>query len=75
MARINAVRAEAFADLNAEQRAAVEHGPEPLLVIAGSGKTKTLSCRVARIWWRRAPIPRAFSSLERIAEEHFKTTA
>ncbi len=51
MARINAVRAEAFADLNAEQRAAVEHGSEPLLVIAGagSGKTKTLSCRVAHL--------------------------
>ena len=38
-------------DLNAEQRAAVEHGLEPLLVIAGagSGKTKTLSCRVAHL--------------------------
>jgi DNA helicase-2/ATP-dependent DNA helicase PcrA len=50
MARINAVRAEAFLDLNAEQRA-VEHGPEPLLVIvgAGSGKTKMLSCRVAHL--------------------------
>jgi DNA helicase-2/ATP-dependent DNA helicase PcrA len=41
----------AFDDLNAEQRAAVEHGLEPLLVIAGagSGKTKTLSCRVAHL--------------------------
>ncbi|MCC7391601.1 ATP-dependent helicase, partial [Candidatus Sumerlaeota bacterium] len=41
----------AFDDLNAEQRVAVEHGLEPLLVIAGagSGKTKTLSCRVAHL--------------------------
>ena len=41
----------ALDDLNAEQRAAVEHGLEPLLVIAGagSGKTKTLSCRVAHL--------------------------
>lgn len=48
MSRINA---QAFEDLNAEQRAAVEHGLEPLLVIAGagSGKTKTLSCRVAHL--------------------------
>ncbi|MEZ5994390.1 MAG: ATP-dependent helicase [Hyphomonadaceae bacterium] len=48
MSRINA---HAFDDLNAEQRAAVEHGLEPLLVIAGagSGKTKTLSCRVAHL--------------------------
>src|SRR5690606_20665177 len=48
MSRINA---QAFDDLNAEQRAAVEHGLEPLLVIAGagSGKTRTLSCRVAHL--------------------------
>jgi len=48
MSRINGA---AFDDLNAEQRAAVEHGLEPLLVIAGagSGKTKTLSCRVAHL--------------------------
>jgi len=45
------IMARAFDDLNAEQRAAVEHGLEPLLVIAGagSGKTKTLSCRVAHL--------------------------
>src|SRR5690606_36070754 len=38
-------------ELNAEQRAAVEHGAEPLLVIAGagSGKTKTLATRVAHL--------------------------
>jgi superfamily I DNA/RNA helicase len=48
MSRINE---QSFDDLNAEQRAAVEHGLEPLLVIAGagSGKTKTLSCRVAHL--------------------------
>ncbi|ANP46123.1 ATP-dependent helicase [Candidatus Viadribacter manganicus] len=48
MSRITSV---ALDDLNAEQRAAVEHGSAPLLVIAGagSGKTKTLSCRVAHL--------------------------
>ena len=43
--------ADPFETLNAEQRAAVEHGDEPLLVIAGagSGKTLTLAARVARL--------------------------
>jgi DNA helicase II / ATP-dependent DNA helicase PcrA len=38
-------------DLNVEQRTAVEHGLDPLLVIAGagSGKTKTLVSRVAHL--------------------------
>jgi len=42
--------------LNAQQREAVEHGDTPLLVIAGagSGKTKTLSCRVASLIGRGA---------------------
>jgi DNA helicase-2/ATP-dependent DNA helicase PcrA len=44
-------------DLNAEQRAAVEHDGGPLLVVAGagSGKTWTLACRVARLVERGAP--------------------
>ncbi|WP_395647064.1 ATP-dependent helicase [Terricaulis sp.] len=52
MSRIaSATKQNAFDDLNDAQRAAVEHGSGPLLVIAGagSGKTKTLSCRVARL--------------------------
>ena len=38
-------------ELNRRQLAAVEHGDGPLLVIAGagSGKTKTLACRVAHL--------------------------
>ena len=44
-------RADPFASLNEAQRAAVEHGDGPLLVIAGagSGKTMTLASRVARL--------------------------
>ncbi|HJV96107.1 MAG TPA: ATP-dependent helicase, partial [Albitalea sp.] len=40
-----------FETLNEQQRAAVEHGSEPLLVIAGagSGKTLTLASRVAHL--------------------------
>jgi DNA helicase-2/ATP-dependent DNA helicase PcrA len=40
-----------FTALNALQRAAVEHGDTPLLLIAGagSGKTSTLAARVARL--------------------------
>jgi DNA helicase-2/ATP-dependent DNA helicase PcrA len=40
-----------LAKLNPAQRAAVEHGPAPLLVIAGagSGKTNTLAHRVAHL--------------------------
>ncbi|HVK79527.1 MAG TPA: ATP-dependent helicase [Verrucomicrobiae bacterium] len=48
MSRISAL---ALDELNDAQRAAVEHGLAPLLVIAGagSGKTKTLSHRVAHL--------------------------
>jgi DNA helicase-2/ATP-dependent DNA helicase PcrA len=43
--------ADPFATLNDSQRCAVEHGIDPLLVIAGagSGKTMTLASRVARL--------------------------
>lgn len=45
------ISAQALDELNEAQRAAVEHGLAPLLVIAGagSGKTKTLSHRVAHL--------------------------
>lgn len=55
MSRIgSATKQNAFDDLNDAQRAAVEHGDGPLLVIAGagSGKTKTLSCRVSHLLQR-----------------------
>ncbi|MBS0386196.1 MAG: ATP-dependent helicase [Proteobacteria bacterium] len=57
MSRIgDATKNRAFEDLNEAQRAAVEHDDAPLLVIAGagSGKTKTLSCRVAHLLQRGA---------------------
>ena len=40
-----------LADLNLPQRQAVEHGSGPLLIVAGAGtgKTKTLVHRVARL--------------------------
>lgn len=46
-----APRPDPFAALNPEQRAAVEHGAGPLLVIAGAGtgKTMTLAARVAHL--------------------------
>jgi DNA helicase-2/ATP-dependent DNA helicase PcrA len=44
-------RVDAFAHLNPEQRAAVEHVTGPLLLVAGAGtgKTGTLAARVARL--------------------------
>jgi DNA helicase-2/ATP-dependent DNA helicase PcrA len=47
----------AFEHLNPDQRAAVEHLGGPLLVVAGagSGKTTTLACRVARLVERGVP--------------------
>jgi DNA helicase II / ATP-dependent DNA helicase PcrA len=56
MPTVAVTRPDPFATLNAEQRAAVEHGignalAPPLLVIAGAGtgKTMTLASRVARL--------------------------
>ena len=48
---------DALERLNPEQRAAVEHVGGPLLVVAGagSGKTWTLACRVARLVDRGVP--------------------
>jgi DNA helicase-2/ATP-dependent DNA helicase PcrA len=48
---------DALERLNPEQRAAVEHADGPLLVVAGagSGKTWTLACRVARLVDRGTP--------------------
>ena len=48
---MSALATDPFATLNEEQRAAVEHRGEPLLVIAGAGtgKTMTLAARVARL--------------------------
>ncbi|MES1201542.1 MAG: ATP-dependent helicase [Pseudomonadota bacterium] len=51
MNALSATRADPFESLNEAQRRAVDHGRAPLLVIAGAGtgKTQTLSCRVARL--------------------------
>ncbi|MFP4445480.1 MAG: UvrD-helicase domain-containing protein [Desulfosudaceae bacterium] len=42
---------EIDAGLNAPQRRAVAHGPGPLMIMAGpgSGKTRTITCRMARL--------------------------
>ena len=59
--------------LNPEQRRAVEHGAEPLLIIAGAGtgKTNTLAHRVAHLILQRVD-PRRIMLLtfsRRAAEE------
>ncbi|MEE9294340.1 MAG: UvrD-helicase domain-containing protein, partial [Phycisphaerae bacterium] len=49
VAKGNSVAASWLDDLNTAQREAVTYGDGPLLVVAGAGtgKTKTLACRVA----------------------------
>jgi DNA helicase-2/ATP-dependent DNA helicase PcrA len=56
MATVSSSLLDPFAALNDAQRAAVEHGHDPLLVIAGAGtgKTLTLAARVARLVGRGA---------------------
>jgi hypothetical protein len=44
-----AIRSDPADALNDAQRLAVEHGEEPLLVIAGVGKTATLAHRLAHL--------------------------
>src|SRR4051812_26061880 len=55
--RTTATRIDYASELNAEQLAVVDAAPGPVLVIAGagSGKTRTLTYRVARLIERGTP--------------------
>ena len=68
-----------LSELNERQRQAVMHGDGPLLVIAGagSGKTKTLAHRVARLVARGTPPERILllTFTRRAAEEMLKRAA
>lgn len=46
-----------FSGLNPRQADAVRHGDGPLLILAGAGtgKTRTLACRIAHLVWRGVP--------------------
>ncbi len=72
-ARIDAAAPPWLEDLNDAQRAAVEHGDGPLLVVAGagSGKTRTLAARVAGLISRGVPAERVLllTFTRRAAEE------
>jgi DNA helicase-2/ATP-dependent DNA helicase PcrA len=66
-------------ELNPRQREAVTHGDGPLLVVAGagSGKTRTLACRVAYLISRGVPPERILllTFTRRAAEEMLKRAA
>jgi len=68
-----------LSDLNPQQRQAVVHGDGPLLVVAGagSGKTKTLACRVAYLVAQGVPPERILlmTFTRRAAEEMIKRAA
>ncbi len=60
MSHENPVQDQWLTELNEQQRQAVTHGDGPLLVIAGAGtgKTKTLACRVAHLIANGTPAER-----------------
>ncbi len=66
-------------DLNPQQRRAVTHGSGPLLVVAGAGtgKTRTLACRVAWLITQGVPADRILllTFTRRAAEEMLKRAA